>query len=110
MSIVKCHKERLYPAQDPVCIQRKNVCIHWTFGPGVLCPSLKYAKHHSKIHKKVMDGENVAVTSPTVTATQTNQPKQNQHRQTNPNKTNTDKPTQTKPTLNNTNKPKQNQH
>jgi hypothetical protein len=24
----------LYPAQDPVCIQRKNVCIHWTFGPG----------------------------------------------------------------------------
>jgi hypothetical protein len=23
MSIVKCHKERLYPAQDHVCIQRK---------------------------------------------------------------------------------------
>ena len=27
MSIVKCHKERLYPEQDPVC-------IHWTFGLG----------------------------------------------------------------------------
>jgi hypothetical protein len=35
MSIVKCYKERLYPSQDPVCIQRKNVSIHWTFGPGV---------------------------------------------------------------------------
>ena len=45
MSIVKCHKERLYSAQDTVCIQRKNVCIHWTFGPWGNCSAAHIHVH-----------------------------------------------------------------
>ena len=51
MSIVKCHKERLYSAQDTVCIQRKNVCIHWTFGPCGNC-SAAHIQYSPRVFRK----------------------------------------------------------